>query len=88
MESTLLNDMCEVPNIEEVRSGYSQENIHETEGYIIFSKRGFNTLGEMTASIRNNEARIARMETDNKNIRDLIKRQRCSASVSNTLDKI
>ena len=77
-----------MPNIEEVRSVYSHEDIREKEGYHTFSKRVLNALEEMTANNSNMEARIKRIENNTRYIQDAKKMQRCSAFMRNTVDKI
>jgi hypothetical protein len=81
VENQLVNDMCEMPNIVEVKPVDSHEVIREKEGCVKFSKRVLNTLEEI-------EARIARIETENRNIREAKKMQRCSTFMRNTVDKI
>ena len=73
-----MNDISELPNVEEVRSVYSQEDLHEMEGNITFSQEVLNRLEEMTAKISKNEASITRIETDNRYIQGATNETMCS----------
>ena len=61
--------MCELPNIKDVRSAHSNKHMIKMEGDITLSKV-LNALEEITTNMTKIEARITRIETDNRNFQD------------------